>query len=42
VTPFSRAVHQDARHLCPIVRLFPFGASPISGQDIRIKKRYIV
>jgi hypothetical protein len=26
----------------PAVRLFPFGASPISGQDIRIKKRYIV
>jgi len=26
----------------PVVRLFPFGASPISGQDIRIKKRYIV
>jgi phenylacetate-CoA ligase len=26
----------------PTVRLFPFGQSPISGQDIRIKKRYIV
>jgi phenylacetate-CoA ligase len=26
----------------PTVRLFPFGESPISGQDIRIKKRYIV
>ena len=26
----------------PTLKLFPFGQSPISGQDIRIKKRYIV
>ena len=26
----------------PSLVLFPFGESPISGQDIRIKKRYIV
>jgi hypothetical protein len=26
----------------PSLVLFPFGESPISDQDIRIKKRYIV
>jgi hypothetical protein len=26
----------------PTIKLFPFGESPISGQDIRIKRRYIV
>jgi len=26
----------------PTLKLFPFGQSPISGQDIRIKRRYIV
>jgi phenylacetate-CoA ligase len=29
----------DARR--PTIKLFPFGASPISGQDIRVKRRYI-
>ncbi len=26
----------------PTLKLFPFGQSPISGQDIRVKRRYIV
>lgn len=34
-----RMIPPDRR---PVVRLFPFGQSPISGQDIRIKKRYVV
>jgi phenylacetate-CoA ligase len=44
------AVNQDFRESVkmipverrPTVALFPFGQSPISNQDIRIKKRYIV
>lgn len=44
------AVNQDFRESIrmvpaerrPWVRLFPFGQSPISGQDIRIKRQYIV
>ncbi len=44
------AVNQDFRESIkmipaerkPTLKLFPFGESPISGQDIRIKKRYIV
>ncbi len=43
-------VNQDFREsrrmipdgMSPTLKLFPFGQSPISGQDIRIKKRYIV
>jgi phenylacetate-CoA ligase len=34
-----RMIPADCR---PTLRLFPFGDSPISGQDIRIKRRYIV
>lgn len=50
VWPELAAVNQDFRESIkmvpkgfhPTVRLFPFGASPISGQDARIKKQYIV
>ncbi|HEY4183496.1 MAG TPA: CoF synthetase [Polyangia bacterium] len=34
-----RMVPPDGR---PTLKFFPFGDSPISGQDIRVKKRYIV
>lgn len=44
------AVNQDARESIrmvpaerrPSVRLFPFDESPISAQDVRIKREYIV
>jgi phenylacetate-CoA ligase len=36
----SRRMIPDGKS--PTLKLFPFGQSPISGQDIRIKKRYIV
>jgi phenylacetate-CoA ligase len=44
------AVNQDFRESVkmipaerkPTVKFFPFGESPVSGQDIRVKKRYIV
>jgi phenylacetate-CoA ligase len=34
-----RMIPADRR---PTLKLFPFGGSPLSGQDIRIKRRYIV
>ena len=44
------AVNQDFRESikmipagrAPTIKLFPFGQSPMSGQDIRVKKQYIV
>jgi phenylacetate-CoA ligase len=44
------AVNQDFRESIkmipagrsPTIKLFPFGQSPMSGQDIRVKKQYIV
>ena len=44
------AVNQDFRESVkmipaerkPTIKFFPFGESPVSGQDIRVKKRYIV
>ena len=39
---FRESVKMIPAERRPTIKLFPFGASPISGQDIRIKKRYIV
>jgi hypothetical protein len=44
------AVNQDFRESIkmippgrsPTIKLFSFGQSPMSGQDIRVKKQYIV
>lgn len=44
------AVNQDFRESVkmipadrrPRVKLFPFGASPMSGQDVRLKRKYVV
>jgi hypothetical protein len=39
---FREALRMMPEGRRPRLKLFPFGASPISGQDIRIKRRYIV
>jgi len=39
---FRESIRMVPAHLRPSLKFFPFGESPISGQDIRIKKRYIV
>ncbi len=39
---FRESVRMIPERCRPTLKLFPFGQSPISGQDIRIKRRYIV
>jgi phenylacetate-CoA ligase len=39
---FRESIRMAPARLRPALKLFPFGESPISGQDIRVKKRYIV
>jgi len=39
---FRESIRMVPAYLRPRLKLFPFGQGPISGQDIRIKKRYIV
>ncbi|MEO7040695.1 MAG: CoF synthetase [Gemmatimonadaceae bacterium] len=39
---FRESIRMVPREFHPSVKLFTFGASPISGQDARIKKQYIV
>ena len=39
---FRESVRMMPADRRPTLKLFPFGDSPISGQDIRIKRRYIV
>jgi phenylacetate-CoA ligase len=39
---FRESIRMVPETCRPTLRFFPFGESPISGQDIRIKKRYIV
>jgi phenylacetate-CoA ligase len=39
---FRESIRMVPEGCRPTLKLFPFGQSPISGQDIRIKRRYIV
>src|SRR5665213_7643 len=39
---FRESIRMVPREFQPTVKLFAFGTSPISGQDARIKKQYIV
>ena len=39
---FRESIRMVPEGCRPSLKLFPFGQSPISGQDIRIKRRYIV
>lgn len=39
---FRESIRMVPPALRPAVKLFPFGEGPLAGQDIRVKKRYIV
>lgn len=39
---FRESIRMVPAALRPSVKLFPFGEGPLAGQDIRVKKRYIV